>query len=129
MSSDQQKPPEDKVTKQALEKWLNNLTLPRALALVIAAAGVLVLIGFLQYWNSENRKYDIARPGQATENKALDVTVTEEDIATPVDPAAVDDKLQFLEDEKAVLDSLNKLEVDNLSDQNLRLTPSQRPSM
>lgn len=109
--------------------WLDRLSLLHALALVIAAAALLVLVGYLQYWSSQNRKYDIARPGQTSESKALDVTQTESNLAIPVTIDDVDSQLQFLAEERAILEGMNKLKAANLSDQDLRLVPSQQPSL
>lgn len=109
--------------------WLKKLTLPKALGLVILTSVLFVSIGYLMYWGSKDRKYDIARPDKENTSQGIDVTDLEENISTPVDLAAVRDKIKFLEREQAALRGMNKLDVINLSDQNILLVPSDQPSL
>lgn len=104
------------------------LTLPKALLLVVGAALVIVFVGYSMYWTSQERKYDLARPGQVVDNKGLDVTVPEEDTSKPIDEAAITATLKFLKDEHQALSGMNKLSPANLSDENLQLVPSTQPS-
>ncbi len=101
--------------------FLQRLGLPQALGLIVVASILIVVVGFGVYWGSQDRKYDIARPDLTDRNQELDVTDLEEDISKPVDIEAVENKLDFLRREKQALQTINNLDVTNLSDQNLQL--------
>lgn len=126
-----QKPADEALTgfSQNFRTRLTKISLTQALGILIFISILLVGVGYAQYWNSQDRKYDIARPGNQQENKALDVTDQDENLTTPVDSQAIDKKLRFLQNEKIILDSMNKLESDNLSDKNLGLTGVSSPSL
>lgn len=128
MSAEIPTSPHDQQNTNTLEANSIKLTLPKALLLVVGAALVLVFIGYFTYWTSQERKYDLARPGQVVDNKGLDVTAPEEDTSKPIDEAAITATLKFLKDEHRALNSMNPLDPANLSDENLQLVPSKQPS-
>lgn len=103
------------------------LNLFGALAIAIGAAAVIVGIAYTMYWNDSNRKYDIARGGD-TANQALTVIDSEADTTSPVNIYAVRQKIEYINNELKALNSLNKFNVDDLSDQSIQLAPSEQPS-
>ena len=116
-------------TVQTKEPWHHRISLPGALAIAIAAAMLIVLAAYLLYWNDSNRKYDLARPGQQTENKALSVEDNEADTTSPVDEAAAKQKLDFLNKELKALNGLGQFNPEDLNDENIQLAPTEQPSL
>ena len=97
-------------------------TLPVALMIVILLASAIVAVAYSIYWNSADRKYDLARGGEETKNQALSVEDADAaDRTSPVDAPAVKQKMEFLQSEISALSSLGKFESSDLSDQNLQL--------
>ncbi len=98
-------------------------TLPAALMIVILLAGAIVVVAYALYWNSEDRKYDLARGGEEIKNQALSVEDPDAaDRTSPVDAPATKQKIEYLQSEIRALGSLGKFESGDLSDQNLQLT-------
>lgn len=97
-------------------------TLPAALAVVILLAGIIVAVAYALYWNSEDRKYDLARGGEEAKNQALSVEDADAaDRTSPVDAPATKQKIEYLQSEVRALGSLGEFESGDLSDQNLQL--------
>jgi hypothetical protein len=116
-------------TVERKNKWLDfDFGLPTALGVIIAAALVIVTAGYMMYLSDSNQKYDIARPGNAEENEALNVIDPDSDITTPVDAPAAKRKIDFLSKELNALSGINKFNPEDLSDQNLQLLPGE-PSL
>ena len=97
-------------------------TLPAALIIIIILAATIVAVAYLLYWNSEDRKYDLARGGEQTKNQALNVEDSEAaDRTSPVDVPATKKKIEYLQSEIRALGSLGNFESGDVSDQNLQL--------
>lgn len=110
-------------------RWsLPGLNLAGALALVIIMAGVIVAVGYILYWNNPDHKYDIARPGDKDENRTLSVEDDTTDKTSPVDAAAAKQKIDYLSKEAKALSGFSQFSADDLSDQSLQITPSDKPS-
>jgi hypothetical protein len=114
---------------QPKRKWLDfDFGLPTALGVIIAAALVIVTAAYMMYLSDSNQKYDLARPGNAEENEALNVIDPDSDITTPVDAPAAKRKIDFLNKEINALNGMNRFNAEDLSDQNLQLLPGE-PSL
>jgi len=122
--------PVNQVQPSALKKWWHfKLSLAGGLAVLIAAACVIVTFGYMLYWNNSNRKYDIDRGGAQNQNQALSVDDSETNTIAPVDAPATKNKIDYLDKEVTALQSLNKFDQNDLSDQNLQLAPAEQPSL
>ncbi len=115
--------PEPKQTR-----WKPQLNLTAAIAIAIFVACCIVAVAYAMYWNDSNRKYDIARGGEKA-NQALAVEDEEADTTSPVTPAAAQNKIEYLTKELTALNSLNRFNADDLSDQSIQLVPSDQPSL
>jgi len=110
-------------TNEPRQAIWQRITLPAALMIVIVLSGLIVSVAYAIYWNSEDRKYDLARGGDETKNQALNVEDTDAtDRTSPVDAPAAQKKLEYLQSEIRALGGLGKFESSDLSDQNLQLT-------
>lgn len=109
--------------------WHTRISLTGALFIAITAAGLIVAAGYLMYWNNPNRKYDLARPGNQEDNKALSVEDDEADTTSPVDEKAAKQKLDYLKKEIKALEGLGQFNPDDLSDENIQLSPAEQPSL
>lgn len=123
----------DKISDESkasqFKKKLNNfsVTLPIAMLIVIFAASLIVGLGYIMYLNSDNQKYDLARPGQKQDNKALGIE-DEADTTSPVDEASAKRKKEYLKKEIDALKGITNFEPTDLSDQNIQLAPAEQPS-
>lgn len=99
-----------------------------ALALAIAAALVIVAIAYALYWNNPNRKYDLARPGER-DNLSVRVEDEEADTTSPVNEAAVKQKIENLTKELNTLGGISNFDPNDLNDQLIQLAPSEQPSL
>lgn len=105
------------------------MSLSAMLIVVISAACCIVLIGYLLYENDSNRKYDIARPGQHDDNQVLTVEDEEADTTGPVTPSVAKQKIENFDKEVNGLGGINSFDPNDLSDQNIQLTPPEQPSL
>ncbi|MFO0971101.1 MAG: hypothetical protein U0520_01985 [Candidatus Saccharimonadales bacterium] len=119
----------DSVDQEVRRFWPPQLNLVSALAIAIAAAGVIVGVAYTLYWNSPNRKYDIERGGSAHRNQALSVEDDDADTTSPVDAPAAKRKIQYLEEELRALNGLSKFSADDLNNQAIQLAPPEQPSL
>lgn len=104
------------------------LTLPVALIIVILLASLIVGLGYWLYLNSDNQKYDLERPGQKQNNQALNIEDQEADTTSPVDASVAKRKIEYLQKEIGALKSMTDFPANDLSDQDIQLTPSEQPS-
>jgi hypothetical protein len=111
------------------QPWYLRFNLVGALAIIIFMALIIVAVGYGLYWNSKDRKYDIARGGDLSENKALTIEDSESDRTSPVDPPATKQKLEYLQKEINALNSIGSFNPEDLSDQNLQLISPNQPSL
>lgn len=114
--------------EQESPQWYEKITLVQATGILVCLAMLMVCVGYLVYWNSPDRKYDIARPGNNEQNKATSVEDSFENDTSPVDRAAIEKKRKFLQDEQKALKAMNNFRTPSLSDQSLHLAPSEDPS-
>lgn len=108
---------------------LSHLSLHTMVFIVICAAAVIVIAGYLMYESDSNRKYDIARPGQQDENRVLTVEDDEADTTSVVTPSIAKQKIENLTKEITGLNAINAFSPDDLSDQNIQLAPPDQPSL
>jgi hypothetical protein len=114
---------------KATEKFgLSKINLSVALAIAISAALVIVAIAHYLYLSDPNRKYDLARPGQK-DNLSLHVEDDEADTTSPATASSASQKTEYLTKEINALGSVSKFDPDDLSDQNIQLTPAEQPSL
>lgn len=106
-----------------------HLRLPTALMILLIASLILVGFGFLAYWQSDQRKYDIRRPGQQQNQTYYDVEDDDAGESTPVGPQDVTKKLDFLSKEMTAINSLSDFSDQDLSDQVIQLAPIEQPSL
>lgn len=120
----------DKVEEESREKrWYESLNLTQATGVLILIAMMIVLAGYLIYWTSPDRKYDIARPGKNDTNKATSVEDSLENDTSAIDLSDIQRKRKFLEDEQKALQSMVNFQPTSLSDQSLRLASPNDPSL
>ena len=105
-----------------------HITLPVAVGIVLIMASIIVAAGYWLYLDSDNQKYDLARPGQKQVNKALDVEDTDADTTSPVDAPVTKRKLEYLDKEIGALKSMTDFNQADLSDQDIQLSPAEQPS-
>jgi hypothetical protein len=104
------------------------ITLPVAVCIVLIMASVIVATGYALYLRSDNQKYDLARPGQKQDNKALDIEDTDADTTSPVDAPVTKRKIEYLDKEIGALKSMTDFNQADLSDQDIQLSPAEQPS-
>lgn len=98
-----------------------NFGVEGALIIAIITASILVAISYFLYLNNENYKYDIARPG-AQKLKTVDSEETEiNDTTSPVDAKAVKEKIELLNAEQEVLNSLGSFDQKPVTDAAMQL--------
>lgn len=109
------------------QSFFARLSLVSMLALVVLVSLALVTVSYVIYLNSDQRKYDLARPG-ANRSRVLD---DEEavDTTSPVTAEDVTKKVESLDKELQALGGYNNFGPDDLSDQNLGLTARDQPSL
>lgn len=107
---------------------LANLNLFSALLIAIAAALCIVAVAYYMYLENPNKKYDIARPGEK-DNQSLRVEDDEADTTSPATAAATKQKIEYLTKELNALNGISKFEPEDLTDQNIQLTPADQPSL
>lgn len=112
--------------KSRFANW--RLSLIGAVSLIIVAACGIVAVGFLMYWNNTDRKYDIARPGDRLENQTLSVESDDIDRTSPVTAPVAKQKIDYLNKEIKTLNGFADFKASDLSDQDIQLAPSDRPS-
>lgn len=89
---------------------------------------LLVGISYLSYLNSDQSKYDLARPGSgrsrvlSNEDEVVDTT-------SPVSAEDVTKKLESLDKDLKALGGYNTFGPEDLSDQNLGLSAREQPSL
>ena len=116
-------------TKEGLFVRLRaKVTLPIALVILVFLALVIVSAGFSLYWNDSNRKYDIARGNEDSKNQALSVEDGTTDRTSPVDEAAIKQKLDFLEKENKALSGMGNFEPGDVNNENLQIVTPEQPS-
>lgn len=98
------------------------------LMLIVLVALIMVGIAYWLYYQSPQRKYDIARPGDSDVNKVLTIEDDTEDITKPVDLSDAKQKLKTLDKELKALEGFNTFGPDGLSDQTLGLMPNDQPA-
>lgn len=116
------------------QSWRQRLTsirlsLPVALALIILVAIVIVAVAYGIYWNSGDRKYDIARPGNQTDSKILEVEEESRDRTSPVSEADARRKVADFAKEVRAVSGMDSFEPNSVSDQAIKLVPSDQPSL
>lgn len=107
---------------------LSRLNLFGALAIAIGAACLIVGVAYYLYLNNPNKKYDLARPGEK-DNQSLRIEDDEADTTSPATAAATKQKIEYLTKEINALSSISKFEPDDLTDQNIQLSPADQPSL
>ncbi len=106
------------------------LSFVASMCLLIFVAGILVVVAYYVYWQDTDRKYDIARPGNAASEQDLKVEdAVISDATARVDAPATKQKIEFMTKEINALDAINKFDPSDLSDQNIHLVPSDQPSL
>lgn len=93
---------------------------------VVTIALLLVGLSYLLYSTSPQSKYDLARPGEPTDRRVLDIEDQAVGTSAYVDAAAAKDKLDSLNEEVQALSSYNKYELSDLDDQNIGLQSGQQ---
>lgn len=121
---------EDMNETQAKDRFFHTpqLKLVPAIMIAITLAAVIVTIAYLMYWNDPNRKYDLARGGDAV-NQALSVEDSEADTTSAVSAQATKQKIEYLDKELRALTSINAFHPDDLNGQNIQLLPAEQPSL
>lgn len=128
-TKDNQEPYSTSRAKQLHHKLKEfKLTLPVALIIVLLLASLIVGLGYWLYLNSDNQKYDLERPGQKQNNQALNIEDQEADTTSPVDASVAKRKIEYLQKEIGALKSMTDFPANDLSDQDIQLTPSEQPS-
>lgn len=107
---------------------LRSMSLATALVIAICTALCIVAVAYYLYLSNPNRKYDLARPGQQ-DNASLRVEDDEADTTSPATGSATQQKIEYLTKEINALSGVSKFEPDDLSDQNIQLTPADQPSL
>jgi hypothetical protein len=109
------------------QKWhFSQMGLTGALLIAVAAACFIVALAYYMYLQNPNRKYDLARPG-SSDDQSLRVN-DEADTTGPVSADSAQKKIEYLEKEIDALGGVNAFELDDLSDQNIQLTPGEESS-
>lgn len=121
-------PEEDAHIKGARTWWPPRLKLSEMLVVTIIASFLIVGLGYTLYERNPNRKYDIARPGQHDDNKVLNVEDENADTTNSVTAESAKQKLDYLRKELKGLNNIGGFSTDDLSDQNIQLTPPDQPS-
>ncbi len=109
--------------------WYARLSLTGALTIIIGVAVIIVAVAYALYWNDSDRKYDIARGGNTSENQALDVDDSEVDRISPVSASDTQQKLEYLQKEIDALKGIGDFDPEDVSDQNLQLISPSEPSL
>lgn len=108
---------------------LASISLAGMLVLSVGVALCMVAIAYAMYYNSPQRKYDIARPGDKDINKVLNIEDnTQDDITKPVGISDARQRLDLLNKELEALNGFNSFGQDGVDDQALGLQPHEQPS-
>ena len=120
----------NKKTKILSKFSLNSrYSLAGLLVIVIVTACAVVAIGYILYWNNPNRKYDLARGGESSENQVLNIEQTVDDRTSPVDAPDIKQKIEYLQKEITALKSIGDFNPNDVSNQNLQLVTPYQPSL
>lgn len=112
----------------AIRSLFARVNLIGMILLVMLVSLLLVFLSYVMYLNSDQSKYDLARPG-SNRSRVLDAEDEVLDTTSPITPEDVSQKLEALNKELKALSGYNTFGPDDLSDQNLGLTARDQPSL